>query len=134
MNEHDALLAIVDWLRQECPRRSPTAPTHYGYDLYLPVFIAWWVEEQDPRIEQLPKQRRIRDLFGPFANAAWDLCRRGVLRPGIRDFGGQETGEGSAGNGFTVTSFGRKWLSEADLDTFVPTEPDRFAGMLEPFR
>ncbi len=44
------------------------------------------------------------------------------------------TPEGSAGMGYSITQFGRTWLSEADRDDFVPTEPERFGRLLEPFR
>jgi hypothetical protein len=48
-------------------------------------------------------------------------------------WGGQATSEGSAGSGFSVTPFGRTWLQESTKDDYVPTEPGRFAQMLQPF-
>jgi hypothetical protein len=69
-----------------------------------------------------------------FLNAAWELSRRGILRPGIRRMNTQSTDEGSAGHGYSITSFGRQWLAEPEHDTFIPTEPERFARLLEPYR
>jgi hypothetical protein len=46
----------------------------------------------------------------------------------------QSTDDGSAGAGFSITPFGRKWLAEDTEDIWVSTEPDRFAQMISPFR
>lgn len=78
--------------------------------------------------------REIRDLSPHFYAAGWNLCWRGILRPGIRTYGEQATPDGSSGNGYSVTPFGQQWLAESDRDDFVPTEPGRFAHMLERFR
>jgi hypothetical protein len=66
--------------------------------------------------------------------AAWELCRRGILRPGINAYGAQATDAGGSGEGYSITPFGRQWLAEADKDDFVPTEPERFAQMFVPHR
>src|SRR5262249_52722833 len=66
-----------------------------------------------------------------FIAAAWELCRRGILRPGVQHFGLQATDEGSAGAGYSITPFGRTWLKEsAGRYDYVPTEPTRFAQIL----
>jgi hypothetical protein len=44
----------------------------------------------------------------PFYDAAWDLCRIGVLRPGQVIPKGQSVGSGFVGDGYTVTAFGRE--------------------------
>lgn len=62
--------------------------------------------------------------------AAWDLCRRGILRPGVEAFDAQATADGASGNGYSITPFGEQWLKEAESDDFVPTEPERFGQML----
>jgi len=69
-------------------------------------------------------------LFPIFADAAWELCRRGILRPGVREHQAQAVDEG----GFSITKFGVEWLKERQEDTFVPTEPERFAELLAPYR
>jgi hypothetical protein len=86
---------------------------------------------------RLPRPDAEREMYGmvsDFYAPAWDLCRRGILRPGIRKYGEQATEAGNAGNGYSITPFGRQWLAEADRDTFVPTEPERFAQMLARFQ
>lgn len=83
---------------------------------------------------------REQDTYGPletispaFYAAAWELCRRGILRPGIRTIRGQVTDDGSGGNGYSVTPAGRDWLQEAARYDYVPTEPGRFARLLDGF-
>jgi len=133
MRQEDALLVIVGWLRDSRPG-SPTEYSHYGYDLYLPTLIRYYLRTQTTRLDQFEEHHRREELFPIFADAAWALCRRGILRPGVREYRGQVTDEGSGGSGFSVTTFGRKWLEEEQEDTFVPIEPERFAELLGQFR
>lgn len=131
MTEQDSLLIIVRWLRAG----SPGEHSNYGYDLYLPNVIRWHLIEMSPELRASPLELepKVPPLFPFFANAAWELCRRGILRPGVKGYNKQATDEGSAGSGFSVTSFGQQWLSEDDADVFIPTEPERFAQLLKPF-
>ena len=77
---------------------------------------------------------RIKEISPHFFAAAWELCRRGIIRPGIRMLGAQSTDAGSAGCGYSVTPFGRTWLTESHRDDFVPTEPERFARIVAPYK
>jgi hypothetical protein len=132
MTEEDALLTIVNWFRSG----SPGGFSNYGYDLYLPNVIRWYLIEEKPELRgsSMELEPKVPPLFPFFANAAWELCRRGILRPGVKAYNTQSTNEGSAGSGFSVTTFGKQWLSESEGDIFIPTEPERFAKMLEPFK
>ena len=51
--------------------------------------------------------------------AAWDLCRRGILRPGVRAYNAQAAADGASGNGYSITPFGQQWLAESDRDDFA---------------
>lgn len=68
-----------------------------------------------------------------FYSAAWEVCRKGILWPSVKQYGAQSTADGSGGNGYSVTSLGRQWLSEADRNIFVPPEPGRFSEVMDPF-
>jgi hypothetical protein len=128
MNQEDATNLLIQWLR---------SPNHggwssYGYEVYLPAMIREHLRSQG--IQHHEQENNLREMIPHFYAAAWDLCRRGILRPGVHSYMAQATADGSAGNGYSITPFGEKWLSESERDDYVPTEPGRFAKMLEPFR
>ena len=131
MNEEDAQRFIIDCLRNLAPRQLQ----NYGYDVYLPNIIWAWLVRNEGVVDRTDAAvRRQVELSTIFYTAAWELCRRGVLRPGITRMGEQATPDGASGNGYSITPFGRTWIAEADNADFIPTEPQRFAAMLEPFR
>lgn len=128
MNDEVALNYIIYWLR-EWPLSSYQT---YGYDIYLPGIIRKYVETHE-NLRGLEGAPREQEISPHFYTAAWELCRRGILRPGVRIMGAQATVEGSSGDGYSVTPFGKTWVEESNRDDFVPTEPGRFATMLKPF-
>ena len=71
--------------------------------------------------------RYIAPIFGA---AAWELCRRGVLLPGVVNRFGQITGNS---DGYTVTAAGAKWIKEAAQGVPLPVEPGRFSKLLDGF-
>ncbi len=124
----DATTLLLRWLRQ---------PDHgnygsYGYGVYLPALVRTHLAKQG--VQHHDQETRLREMMPMLYAAAWDLCRRGILRPGVRAFDAQATADGASGNGYSITPFGTQWLAEADHDDFVPTEPERFAQMLAPYR
>ena len=129
MNQEDATRLLIEWLRE---------PNHgnygsYGYDIFIPILIRVYIKNQN----NMPNHKldaKVKELCPIFFAAGWELCRRGVIRPGVNEYGAQATPEGNAGSGFSITPFGRKWLEEIDSDNYVPTEPGRFAEMLSLFR
>lgn len=129
MNEEDALNYLIRWLRG--PRQL--GYHDYGYDAYLPNVIRTYLQEQEG-LDPSRHANRVRELSPVFYEAAWELCRRGIIRPGVRVYEAKCTEHGHAGGGHSITSFGRAWLAESDHDDFVPTEPGRFAAMLKPFQ
>ena len=62
-----------------------------------------------------------------FYAAAWELCRRGILRPSVRDVTGQS--DGGSGNGYSVTPTGERWLASADPGLHIRTESSRLAAI-----
>src|SRR5262249_47860013 len=71
--------------------------------------------------------------YAPFHDAAWELARRGILRPGpafpaLRHIvGGPNSTEA---NGFSLTEMGRKWILKYDQEVVFPVDPGRFATLL----
>lgn len=127
----DAILFTVTFLRGGSSASDGYAS--YGYELYVPNVVRnYYRETHNREISEGSSEERL--IARPFLDAAWELCRRGVLRSGVKTLNLQSTHDGSAGSGFSVTAFGRVWLDEPAHDTFVPTEPERFAQLLEPYK
>jgi hypothetical protein len=105
MHIEDVVAFIVDFIAS--PR--PSLYGDYGYDIYLPNVIAAYLTENEQIPQHLVRDhQRGRDLASLFLDAAWELVRRGVLRPGV--------GSGASdGRGFCVTSLGKSWLASGDL-------------------
>ncbi len=125
----NALDYMVKWLRAPVKHSF----SDYGYEMYLPNVMRHFVQEHFS-IHYSESEPHLRKMSPTFYSAAWELCRRGILRPGIKSYGEQATPDGASGNGYSVTPFGRQWLAENDRDTFVPTEPERFGQLIEPYR
>ena len=135
VQQEDALKYLVSALRKDRPHS--TGYSDYGYDVYISNIIREYVKAEEGLKEHddVGKyERHVREHSPQFLAAAWELCRRGIIRPGIHILGAQSTEQGAAGEGYSITPFGRKWLKEADKDSFVPSEPERFGQLVAPFR
>jgi hypothetical protein len=129
MTQDEAFQFIVHALRQNADLAQ-----QYGYGVYLPVLMEEFVYQAGrPRNERVAQQE-IVDLCPPFYSAAWELCRRGVFRPGVMQHQGQVTDDGSGGNGYSITEWGRAWLAEDHGPDYIPTDPNRFSQMMAPFQ
>jgi hypothetical protein len=118
-NIDDAIAFIIGALARSNETRNPLAPgiSGYGYELYLPHVLTLYLREVESNFDQYSFQgARGRTISTTFYDAAWQLCRLGVLRPGIINSGGQATDDGSSGNGYSVTQIGREWLSTGVAD------------------
>lgn len=124
----DATKQLITWLRAPDYDNYPK----YGYDIYLPSLITVYLNKK--QIDHLEIDKKLISLSPLFYNAAWELCRRGIIRPGISHYRNQSTDDGNAGNGYSITPFGHQWLQEESNNDFVPTEPERFARMIEPYK
>jgi hypothetical protein len=123
--EEDASEFLVHLLRRKAKLRQ------YGYEVYLRSAIEEFLFEvgRCPRNQQLP-DFWLDQLSPAFFGAAWSLCRLGVLRPGVSNLIGQSTGEGQ---GYSLTSFGKKWIEETDAPILIPSDTDRTSKMLLAF-
>jgi hypothetical protein len=128
MHVEDAAKFIIDCIAT--PR--PTAGySSYGYEVYVPNIIFNFIKEvvRPPEHESTWRDGPCaRELAPVFSEAAWELCRRGILRPGIQSLSGQ--GDGHTGHGYTVTGFGRDWISRAALTPSV-FDSSRLAQLFE---
>lgn len=129
LTQTDASSLLIRWLRNPNYGSYP----RYGYGVYLPSLVVVYLQNQGLS-DQTERDQRAIEMMPPLYAAAWDLCRRGILRPGVEALNAQATADGASGNGYSITPFGQKWLDEATSDDFVPTEPERFGEMLACYR
>jgi hypothetical protein len=129
VNEEDAFHFIVQVVRRNL---IPDFGSSYGYEVYLPNIIRHYLATV-AKLKHSEVEAQYRSASPPFLTAAWELARRGILRPSVKAIGHQSTEEGGAGCGFSLTSAGRKWLKEAGQYDFVPIEPGRFSRLLDSF-
>lgn len=127
IRQEDSFRYIISSLREGADFSA------YGYEVYVrEVVRSFLASERGVEPRQLDRLQQ--EHSPPFLAAAWELSRRGILRPGIKRLGAQATDRGSSGVGFSVTPFGATWLREASSDEYVPTEPERFAEMISPYK
>jgi hypothetical protein len=125
----EATAIILEYLR-EVATRPHAQRGMYGYDLWAPALANAWAA-QACGSDTLRRDNIARRASPVFFEAAWELCRRGLIRPGIRESGGQAV---SGGCGYSLTIRGRENLVAGDYDGFVAVQPGALATALEKFR
>jgi hypothetical protein len=131
-----------DILVEHCARVSPglaatstnaaTASTArrdtYGNDIWIAAIVrTYWTSRMDPNM--LTPQHYL-----PFYDAAWELCRIGVLRPGpyaSMGIAGPAGGGTFSADGFSITEFGCDWL--ANPARRVVGDPSRISEVFASF-
>lgn len=115
------------------PGGSSTRPipagSHYGYDIYAPTVARQWAVGQFPNSSHW--DRTAQEASSAFYEATWELCRRGLLRPGVRATSTQGVNDGG---GYCLTSFGELWLRDAEETHFISLQPGALAAAFERFR
>jgi hypothetical protein len=116
LSVEDALSRIVAWLRN--PSRDAYASRREPIALMLDVQqVLKEAVAEEIRAYQLanPQQGPTSYAYdtdtnaGPFHSAAWELCRRGILRP--RVFRGTSSDAPAFGTYFDVTPYGQESLT-----------------------
>lgn len=98
----------------------------YGNDLWIAALVQnYWAREGIAYADLAPQH------YLPFYDAAWELCRIGVLRPGANTPKGEATGSALfAGDGYSITQFGHAWL--ASPERRVAGDPSRMSEIFLP--
>jgi hypothetical protein len=97
----------------------------YGYDVHPSHAAYIWARKIDPH-----QEGRIASKYAPlFFEAAWELSRRGVLRPGVITHDKQATADW----GYSLTEYGRQWLKNHEADFFA-IEPGALSVVLGGFK
>lgn len=126
-NAEDALAFIVGRLKRE---PSAFAKSGRPCDLQVPEAILDFCRE--PGLTVQPAFQK------PFYDAAWQLCRMGVLRPGVHaarvvsaSIHYQGVGRSAVvPDEYCLTAAGEDWLRRAP-DMYFPTDPGRYVRALE---
>lgn len=100
----------------------------YGYDVFPSKGAEAAAPRKFPRDEQMAL--RVRELTPIFYDAAWELCRRGILRPGITRQGEQVVSEG----GYSLTVAGRAALPNMDETEILIAQPGSLAATLAGYK
>lgn len=107
----DALNFILTKLKTEGPAKFDRD----GFDFWVSDYAARYLEEvQGVRPRPPIEDKRTYDASVPFFDAAWELARRGVLRPSVRNSFMQWAARYSTGGGYTLTQIGAEWLAGLD--------------------
>ena len=133
MTADDALNHLVGFLKAGVPLHRQNQDHH---DVYLEVLLWEYMRRhegyQTRNTVSGSDERRMAELAAPFLTAAWELCRRGILRPGHNTFliaFNHTTPE----NVYTLTDFGREWLRRTELAELTAIVPKRFVELLNGF-
>lgn len=123
--EEQAASYLIAWLKNRAiqnPGGDGRGLEPFGFDLYDLLGKKLNIYPVDPQEAQVVREKL------PFLNAIWDLCTRGILRPGAVTY---ESGRKiPVGNYFSLTSYGLKWLQGGDISDAVPVEYGRFSQLL----
>src|SRR5882757_7115256 len=115
MDLDEAIAILLDLLRNG-------RALGYGYDLYARTGAQLAAQQRYPREPFI--EGRVRELSPIFYEAAWELCRRGIVRPGVRRAGEQAVEEG----GYSLTVAGRAALANLDQATILITQRGSLAA------
>lgn len=95
--------------------------SNYGYDLY-PATVSRNEAHRQSQNEFATGDAELA-LDPYFYEAAWELCRRGIVRPGVRNRHSQAVADG----GYCLTVAGRQKLAELQDDEIIILQPGSLA-------
>jgi hypothetical protein len=105
-----------------------------GYDISLRSVVAWYLTNRDPMFyDRTLQEPKILELSPTFLDAAWALCRRGILRPSGSSFSAHLSSI-DTGTFYSFTQAGTQWLQEHAALPCFPTDPSRFGVFVNKFR
>ena len=106
---------------------SPARTSTHGNDIWIAAIVrGYWTQRMDTN--SLAEEHHL-----PFYDAAWELCRIGVLRPGQHAPMGQGAIGGGvySGDGYSITEFGHAWL--ANPERRIAGDPSRMSELFASF-
>jgi len=76
--------------------------------------------------------RQCVQISPQFMDAAWELVRIRVLRPGMKHYTHSQSQ--SSEQYFSVTAYGAKWLEYFESENFIPADLSSFTTIIEKYR
>ena len=130
-NPDDAFAFLVERLR-EAPDQFYGQSGDAVYDVWIPHVLQGYLRVAEPKFTSgsFKYEPQLEEICRVFYDAAWRLCRMGVLRPTVNWTA--HTGSGpqpAAGDGYSYTLSGRAWVANSEL-TFIPADPSRYISLL----
>jgi hypothetical protein len=107
---------------------------HYGdrgCDFYAQSVAHAWCRQHEGARPGEPGGERENQIVAVAMEAAWELVRRGFLRPGGRSY---PDGNAADPARFCLTERGRDWLARADESHFIVMQPGALARALAAFQ
>jgi hypothetical protein len=124
--DEQAASYVITWLRNRIirhPEGDPKGVEPFGFDLYRDLL------REKLHLEPIdPTDSKVINEKLPILNAIWDLCVRGILRPGAVTYSLDRSIP--IGNHYALTNYGLKWLKETNLNEAVPIEYGRYSKLL----
>jgi hypothetical protein len=127
MHVDDAVEFIVDFVRNP---RDVSVFQNFGYELKLEIVILTYLKEigdWPAHLQYAQDHPRAHELSRVFFEAAWELCRRGILRPSVQFISGQGSADGT---GYSLTTLGRRWITD-DAPQILLLGPERISELFE---
>jgi hypothetical protein len=90
LTQADATNLLIQWLRDP----DHGGASSYGYGIYLPALVRGYLRKKG--IRELDQEHHLEKMMPMLYAAAWDLCRRGIIRPGVRAHNAQATADGAS--------------------------------------
>jgi len=122
MTLDDAIQFIVHYVRSGQASRDQGRYGGRDFDVRVHI-VARYYHEQAGR----PPDSGTEGL-AVLSDAAWELCRRGILKPATKVI--NTTAPWAGGDGYSLTPYGARWIREAEEVDLVPMQPGRFAEIL----
>jgi hypothetical protein len=102
----------LNYILQQLRTKGPASYGQDGYDFTVRDMTVRYLKEV-LRLSPAPEveDERTYAASPAFFDAAWELARRGVLRPSVRSSFMQWAARASSGGGYTLTRVGAEWLA-----------------------
>lgn len=100
----------------------------YGFEIWIPKVVEEYFRATGAN-PALTHEAHNEPIWRAFYDAAWEFCRRGILRPSYFSPQGRGSQVYSLGDGYSLTAAGREWLGRAE-DAWFPTDAGRYISTL----